>query len=217
MLRGAGRVGLISAMLAVGLPAAAVASAEEEASAPGCTVRLVNVDARHVATFRGECVWSVAPAWVSTALTEPERLERPSSLLKSRQRLADGRIVHVQKTPWPFEDRQSTLAVRDELLPGGGVRRHYQLARAQAPLAEGAVQVTIDEGSWEVAPDPNGTRVVLEMRYEPGGNLPTRIVQSMSPKYIAQGLDELRVNAEKLARQARALPNVAAGPPSNKN
>jgi hypothetical protein len=212
MLGGAGRVALMSVLVAVGLPAASVASAEE-ASVPGCRVRLVNVDERNVPTFRGECVWSIAPAWVSTALTEPERLERVSSMLKSRQRLPDGRIVHVQKTPWPFEDRQSTIAVRDEPLPGGGVRRRYRLADAQAPLVEGAVQVAVDEGSWEVAQHPDGTRVVLEMRYEPGGNLPTRVVQSMSPKYIAQGLDELRINAEKLARQSRALPNVAAGPP----
>jgi hypothetical protein len=212
MLCGAGRVALISVMVAVGLPAASVASAEE-ASVPGCTVRLVNVDERNVPTFRGECVWSVAPAWVSTALTEPERLDRISSLLKSSQRLADGRIVNVQKTPWPFEDRQSTIAVSDEPLPGGGVLRRYRLADTQAPLAEGAVQAGVDEGWWEVVPHPSGTRVVLEMRYEPGGNLPTRIVQSMSPKYIAQGLDELRVNAEKLAREGRALPNVASGPP----
>jgi hypothetical protein len=212
MLGGAGRVALMSVLVAVGLPAASVASAEE-ASVPGCRVRLVNVDERNVPTFRGECVWSIAPAWVSTALTEPERLERVSSMLKSRQRLPDGRIVHVQKTPWPFEDRQSTIAVRDEPLPGGGVRRRYRLADAQAPLVEGAVQVAVDEGSWEVAQHPDGTRVVLEMRYEPGGNLPMRVVQSMSPKYIAQGLDELRINAEKLARQSRALPNVAAGPP----
>jgi hypothetical protein len=212
MLCGAGRVALISVMVAVGLPTASIASAEE-ASVPGCTVRLVTVDERNVPTFRGECVWSVAPAWVSTALTEPERLDRISSLLKSRQRLADGRIVNVQKTPWPFEDRQSTIAVRDEPLPGGGVLRRYRLADAQAPLAEGAVQAGVDEGSWEVAQHPNGTRVVLELRYDPGGNLPTRIVQSMSPKFIAQGLDELRVNAEKLAREDRALPNVASGPP----
>jgi hypothetical protein len=213
MLCGAGRVALISVMVAAGLPAASVASAEGEASVPGCTVRLVNVDERNVPTFRGECVWSIAPAWVSTALTEPERLDRISSLLKSSQRLADGRIVNVQKTPWPFEDRQSTIAVSDEPLPGGGVLRRYRLADAQAPLAEGAVQASVDEGSWEVARHPSGTRVVLELRYEPGGNLPARIVHSMSPKYIAQGLDELRVNAEKLAREGRALPNVASGPP----
>jgi hypothetical protein len=212
MLCGAGRVVLMSVIAGAALPAASVASGEE-ASGPGCTVKLVNVDERSVPTFRGECVWSVAPAWVSTVLTEPGRFERSSSLLKSSQRLADGRIVNIQKTPWPFEDRQSTIAVNDEPLPGGGVLRRYRLAEAQAPLVEGAVQVGVDEGSWEVAPHPSGTRVVLEMKYEPGGSLPTRIVQSVSPKYIAQSLDELRVSAEKLAREGRALPNVAAGPP----
>jgi hypothetical protein len=50
------------------------------------------------------------------------------------------------------------------------------------------------------------------MTYEPGGNLPTRIVQTLSPKYIARALEEMRVSAEKLARENAELPGVAAGP-----
>jgi hypothetical protein len=37
----------------------------------------------------------------------------------------------------------------------------------------------------------------------------------MSPKYIARALEEMRVNAEKLARQGAPLPSVAAGPPQS--
>jgi hypothetical protein len=181
---------------------------------PGCTVRVASVSTLNVPTFRGECVWSVAPSWVSAVLTQPERFNARSSMLKSSEHLPDGRIVNVQKTGWPFEDRQSTIEVADEPLPGGGVIRRYRLASAQAPLVEGAVQVAVDEGSWTVTADPNGTRVVLEMKYEPGGNLPAKLVQSMSPKYIARGLDELRANAEKLAATQPALPSVAAGAPA---
>jgi hypothetical protein len=173
-------------------------------------VKLVSVDAKNVPTFRGECVWSLAPAWVATALTDPSKGN--SSMLKSSQQLPDGRIVNVQKTGWPFDDRQSTIVVRDEPLPGGGVIRRYRLAEAQAPLKEGTVQVGVDEGSWEVTQHPEGVRVVFLMSYEPGGNLPTSVVQSMSPKYIAKGLDELRISAEKLARAGGELPGVAAGP-----
>jgi hypothetical protein len=187
------------------------AARAEDTSAPGCTVKLASVDAKNVPTFRGECVWSIAPAWVAAVLTDPARGN--SSLLKASERLEDGRIVNVQKTGWPFEDRQSTIEVNDEPLESGGVRRRYRLANEQAPLAEGAVQVAVDQGSWEIAAHPSGTRVVLEMTYEPGGNLPTRIVQTMSPKYIAKGLDELRADAEKLARENPAQSNVASGPP----
>lgn len=188
-------------------------SAAADATAPGCVVKLVSVDARSVPTFRGECVWSVAPESVAAVLTDPQRLDESSSMLEASDRLADGRIVNVQKTGWPFEDRQSTIEVRDEPLPGGGVRRQYRLASEQAPLVAGAVQVGVDEGTWEVTPHESGTRVVLEMTYEPGGNLPTRFVQSMSPRYIAKGLDELRISAEKLARESNATPDVASGPP----
>jgi hypothetical protein len=209
--RSAGRAVLSSWIAGVALAAAPAFA--DDASVPGCTVKLASVSAQNVPTFRGECVWSVAPAWVSAVLVDSERLGTRSTLLKASERLKDGRIVNLQKTGWPFEDRQSTIEVNDEPLPGGGVRRRYRLAPEQAPLAEGAVQVAVDEGQWEVVAHPNGTRVVLEMSYEPGGNLPTRVVQSMSPKYIAKGLDELRVNAEKLARTNVALPNVASGPP----
>jgi hypothetical protein len=199
--------------LAGALALAGGAASAEDATAPGCTVKLVKVDAQNVPAFRGECVWSVAPAWVAAVLTDPARLDASSSMLEKSERLPDGRIVNVQKTGWPFEDRQSTILVEDEPLPGGGVLRRYWLASDQAPLAKGAVQVAVDEGSWEVAPHPQGVRVVLQMAYAPGGNLPASLVQSMSPKYIARGLDELRVSAEKLARASGALPNVAAGPP----
>ena len=206
----------MSGLALLALLGTASAASADEARVPGCSVKLVGVDAKSVPSFRGECVWSIAPAWVAAVLTDPVKLDASSSLLESSQQLADGRIVNVQKTGWPFEDRQSTIVADDQPLPGGGVLRRYRLADAQAPLAEGTVQVGVDEGSWEVTQHPNGVRVVLEMAYEPGGNLPTSLVQSMSPKYIAKGLDELRASAEKLARESRPLPGVAAGPPPSK-
>ncbi len=209
MRRRAGRSVVASVFAGIALGATPSAQAEE-ATVGACTVRLVNVDPNNVPTFRGECLFALAPAWVTAALTDA----RPSSsMLKSSDRLPDGRVVNVQKTGWPFEDRQSTIVIDDEPLPDGGVRRRYRLAGQQAPLAEGTVQVAVDQGTWEVTAHPTGTRVVLEMRYEPGGNLPTRIVQTMSPKYIAKGMDELRISAERLAREAASVPGVAAGPP----
>ena len=193
----------------------AVSAAANEAKVPGCTVKLVSVDAQNVPTFRGECAWSVPPAFLTAVLTDPARLDASSSLLIASDRLPDGRIVNVQKTGWPFEDRQSTIEVKDAPLAGGGIERQYKLASQQVTPRKGAVQVGVDEGSWRIGPAPEGSSVVLEMRYEPGGNLPTRIVQTMSPKYIAKGLDELRVAAEKLARENPNLPAVAAGPPQN--
>jgi len=199
----------LASLAALALPSSGFADAE----VPGCTVKLTAVDARNVPSFRGECEWSIAPFWVTAVLTDPVRLDESSSMLEDSRVLPDGRIVNLQKTGWPFEDRQSTVAVKDEPLPNGGVRRSYRLADEQAPVAKGAVQVAVDEGSWEIVGSPNGTRVILEMSYEPGGNLPTRIAQSMSPKYIARGLDELRLSAEKLARESASLPAVASGAP----
>ena len=200
--------------MATGLALASASPASaDDASGPGCIVKLASVDAQNVPTFRGECVWSVAPASVAAVLSDPKRLDAASELIIASERLPDGRIVNVQKTSWPFEDRQSTIEVRDEPLPDGGLRRNYRLADAQATPRKGAVQVAVDEGSYEIVADARGTHLVLVMRYEPGGNLPTRIVQSLSPKYIARGLDELRVGAEQFARANPGPPDVAAGSP----
>ncbi len=205
--------GLVGTTVVFALGIAGAASADEPA--PSCVVKLASVDAQNVPTFRGECVWSVAPASVAAVLTDPERLAAASELMIASYRLPDGRIVNVHKTAWPLDDRQSTLEVRDEPLPGGGLRRRYRLADEQVTPRDGAVQTTVDEGSYEIVPGANGTRLVLLMRYEPGGNLPTRIVQNLSPKYIAKGLDELRAGAERFARSNSSPPNVASGPPSN--
>lgn len=183
--------------------------------APGCEVRLESVDASQVPTFRGECRWSVAPAFVATVLTDPALLAASSSSLEESRRLPDGRILNVQKTGWPLDDRQSTLEVTDVPLPGGGVRRRFHLASAQEPTSEGRVQVAVDEGSWEIRPAPGGgTELALVLRYEPGGNLPPDLVQRMSPSRIARGLDELRIAAEALARAPGREGDVAAGPRS---
>ncbi len=185
----------------------------DEATRAGCTVRLASVDAASVPTFRGECRWPVGAAFVTAVLTDPVRFAASSSSLEESRRLPDGRIVNVQTAGWPLADRQSTLVMSDELLPGGGLRRTYQLASSQEPPAGGRVQVSVDEGSWEVSAAPDGgTRVLLVMRYEPGGNLPPSLVQRASPGRIAVALAELRAAAETLARAGSANADVAAGP-----
>lgn len=179
----------------------------------GCEVHLAGVDAAGVGTFEGACAWRVAPEYVTAILTDPARMAASSSALEESRRLPDGRIVNVAKAGWPLDDRQSTLAVSDERRPDGGVRRTFRLASRQEPTAGGRVQVGVDEGSWEVSAAPGGgTRLVLTMRYEPGGGVPASLVHRMSPSHIAQGLDELRIAAEALARTASGDTDVASGP-----
>lgn len=207
------RAGAIGVLLVSAWTAAPGTAGE----AKGCDVRLANVDASHVATFRGECAWRVAPAYVTAVLTDPQRMAAISSALEESRRLPDGRIVNVQKTGWPMDERQSTLEVIDEPRPDGGVLRTFRLARVQEPAAPGRVQVGVDEGNWSVSAAPGGgTRIVLNLRYEPGGNMPPSLVQKMSPQFIARGLDELRGAAEQLARSPAASAGVASGPPSGR-
>jgi hypothetical protein len=185
------------AFLATALAGAAAGAAE----APTCEVRVASVDAAQVATFHAECSLRVAPRFVTSVLTDPVRMAAISSSLEESRRLPDGRIFNVQKTGWPLDDRQSTLAVTDERRPDGGLLRSFRLASVQEPTRDGRVQVGVDEGSWLVSAAPSGgTHVVLTLRFEPGGNMPPDLVHKMSPARIARGLEELRVAAEALAR-----------------
>jgi hypothetical protein len=195
--------------------AQATALADDDSA--GCTVLVASVDAHDVATFRAECHWRVAPAFVTAVVSDPVRLAESSSALLSSEKLPDGRLVNLQDTPWPAADRQSTLTVEQQGLPGGGLHRTFRLADVQAPVPANAVQVAVDDGSWEITTEPGGgTHLVLVMRYEPGGNLPPRFVHEMSPRHIARGLDELRVSAEALASAgAHGTPDVASAPGRN--
>ena len=128
--------------------------------------------------------------------------------------LPDGRVVNVQTPGWPISDRQSTLEVAHEALPGGGLRDRYRAARLQEPLGPGRVQVRIDEGTWEIRQDgAGGTLLRYEMRYDPGGNLDPWIVRRFQTPGIARSLREIRSAAEALAKQA--IPATAAAAPTS--
>jgi hypothetical protein len=177
----------------------------------GCRVRTAAVDERGVATVEAHCDWDVAPASVLAILRDPARLGAALDTLAACRSLPDGRILQVHTVGWPIDDRQVTLDWREQALAGGGTRFVYGRSERQEPLAEGRVEIALDEGFWEVRPRAEGgTALAYASRYDAGGMLEPFLVRRFQKEGIARSLAELRAAAESLGAFAR---DVAAEPP----
>ena len=190
-----------AALAALALCAAASARGEE---APGCAIALARTGPDGVGTYTAECRWPVAPSTVSELVGTPGKMAEVTTALLESTRLADGRVVQVISSGWPIADRQSTLAIEREALPGGGLLLSYSLAPEQVPVAKGRVAARRNDGRWEIRPGAGGTQLRYESAFDAGGDLPPSLVQRAVPERMAQSLAELRAAAEAIERSQRA-------------
>lgn len=103
-----------------------------------------------------------------------------------------------------------TVDWREQALADGGTRFSYARSRRQEPLAEGRVQIEIDEGWWEVRGGASGgATLAYSSHYDAGANLQRFIARPFLDEGIARSLRELREAAELEA----STPDVAAAPP----
>lgn len=197
--------------LAVVLVLAAPALADVGATSEGCSVERTGEDARGVGVYVSRCHWPLPFEIVERAFSDDDLMEASNENLAEARDLGDGRSVNVH-THFGVADRQSTLEGVREPLPGGGVRHRYWASPRQAPLEPGRVQVLVDEGVWDITPDgAGGTRVLFEMRYDPGGNLKPWLIRRFQAAGIASSLESLRRSAAALAERATP-PDVASAP-----
>ena len=200
-MRGGVLAGVVAVFFAV------PASCESEG---GCLVRTLAVDADGIATVEAHCRWDVKPASLVAILRDPARLGAALSTL-SECRAVPGRRVEVHSVGWPLADRQVTVDWREQALADGGTRFSYARSRRQEPLAEGRVQIEIDEGWWEVRGGASGgATLAYSSRYDAGANLQPFVARPFLDEGIARSLRELRGAAERLEA---STPDVAAAPP----
>jgi len=152
---------------------------------------------------RADCVWPVAPERVIEAVSDVgSHDDWLSSVTESTVR-ADGRVVQVHRASG-IADRQITLDVTRETLPGGGFRTAWTRASQQVPLVKGRVDCARDDGSWEVHPATGGgARVVYSLRYDPGGSVPAWVVRAFQKGGIADLVEEMRKVVERTHSRAR--------------
>ena len=78
----------------------------------------------------------------------------------------------------------------------GGTRYGWTKATDQSALPDSVVEIELDTGSWQITDAPLGVRVVYEIRYLAGGNLPDFLVRWIQGAGTRQVMTELRAYAE---------------------
>jgi len=87
----------------------------------------------------------------------------------------------VTKLPWPVKNRDSIVhSVLKQNKQTKSIQVTLTAAPKYIPVKSGLVRIQQMTGRWLLVPEKNSVKVVYEMSVNPGGNLPTWLVNSMS-------------------------------------
>jgi len=106
----------------------------------------------------------------------------------------------VTSPPWPAQGRDSIVhSVLKQNKQNKSIQITMNGAPQYLPEKPGLVRIKKMSGRWLLVPEKNSVKVVYEMRVDPGGNLPTWLVNSMSVDLPFFTLESLR----KLVKQKK--------------
>ncbi|MDF3935802.1 START domain-containing protein [Pseudomonas citronellolis] len=105
--------------------------------------------------------------------------------------------------PWPARSRDLVLRISTERTADGGLLRRIQAVPDYLPPVPGQIRVPILAGLWSLAPLADGrTRVVYQMRAEPGGSVPSWLANDFVVDAPLDTLRTLRAVAERQGPRA---------------
>jgi hypothetical protein len=90
--------------------------------------------------------------------------------------------------------------VTTQSIPNG---KRYTLSKDadQKELTGQGVEIQSMKSAWEVSSNPNGTtHIAYELRYLPGGSVPSSLVRRFQTSGVQNVLEELRAYAERVSR-----------------
>jgi hypothetical protein len=167
----------------------------------GITVEEQPEPGRTLPVLFGTTTMSATPqeiaAWIGAVHTYTEwqhNCEEARSLPQpDGTRLSYNRIA----SPWPVSDRDVVLRSQRADKPDGSIHIEFRNTdAANAPQSTGAVRMPRLQGSYELVPVEDGTRVVYTLDSDPGGSLPTWLVRQASKDLPFKTLKNLRARAE---------------------
>ena len=146
--------------------------------------------------LRAVCTWSIPAVTIQDTLEEfHNHAEIFSQLMKSEfvsKNHNTTLILQVHDFPG-FTDRTALMEFESEIIENGK-RIHFRKASTQTSLPPELIEVSVNNGSWEILETANGSTVVFETSYSAGGYIPTFITNSFQLSGAKNIMTELKNN-----------------------
>jgi hypothetical protein len=170
---------------------------------------------------------SAPPELVQETLLDGESFPRFMPYVKESRKLpvatADGSWFTYQRVAPPLvaaRDSVYHVWLEESLGPGGSgaFRNRWEAVSGMVPSVPGVVRTPISSGSWEVraAKGTPGSRAAYRFLVDPGGNVPSWLVDMGNRSGIAEVFKALETEANRraaLPRRAAARVAIIATPP----
>jgi hypothetical protein len=164
----------------------------------GCTFFLGSQE-NGMQPVRAECDWPIAASRLQRAVAATADHDKYFDTVEECDVLGaapgGGELVRQVHVATGMSDREATLVFTRASI-SGGTRYSWALAAQQRPTER--VPVRFDTGFWEITDNGRGgSRVVYELRYDPGGSVPSVLVRWFQGSGVKQLVGELRSWVEK--------------------
>lgn len=150
--------------------------------------------------MRAVCDWPLPAESVHQRLAEAGELEEVFSTVRESEILevrSDGsRLTYQWYQALRFFNREVVLVVHEEDIPDGW-RHTWVRAVDQSGLRGKGGPVVAMDNTWEITATPTGCRLVFELRYDIGGNVPETLVSWFQGAGIQLQLSELRASIDE--------------------
>jgi hypothetical protein len=154
---------------------------------------------------------------LQTALLDPERFRFFMPYVKEAREVGkrepDGSVYIYTRVQPPWVNSRDYIVrtyVDESVGPQGQGRflSHWTAAPDLLPQRAHAVRVRLDDGSWEITPNPDGktSHVVYRFRVDPGGNIPAFAAEAGNRQSVPDTLRAVEREAQRLEAARRAAP-----------
>lgn len=192
---------MIALLLALALPAhAAPDGFTEVKSNDGCTL-FKGVEEAGVTPMRAECHWAdVKPEVLSEKVADYEGYDELIFAITESRVIGErdgAKLVHQVQETRGIATREVVLAMTTDTTEDR-TRVSWTTAEAKIELVDGHVLSPRNDGAWEIAAHPEGgAKVVHEIAYDPGGNVPGWVVKWFQVGGMLQVMEEVHAAAAK--------------------
>ena len=162
----------------------------------GVRVDTRDVDGSDYKAFRAQAVIPASPEEVLARLRDVESYPSwfPDTIEARRIELDGERWANYVRTdaPWPVKDRDA-IYTQDLQRDGTSIKIVVGVAPDTVPESGEAVRIRAAAGFWALTDSDGGTALHWEFHVEPGGNIPSGLVNARvieTPKGALQALKE---------------------------